>query len=251
MIALDVALALEILDDFTGRPLKPAALRFSLDGQEARPIQKDGGWFVFLSPGPGMHELSVRAPGYQGERLTFPGVGEGEEPRLETLRLLPAPDYRFGRRVTTLTLRFLDKSGRPPRDLEVYRLGSDRQSLRLAQDDAAAGARALRLFAPEKPARLPLPGLFYLEDGEAGELLCLSLPEGAIYALETPLRLAHKRGRLLRPCRALRPDAEGRAFLALGEETEARLLIKYARGFAVKTAEAAPYADARADIVLD
>ena len=79
----------------------------------------------------------------------------------------------------------------------------------------------------------------------------LSLPEGAIYALETPLRLAHKRGRLLRPCRALRPDAEGRAFLALGEETEARLLIKYARGFVVKTAEAAPYADARADIVLD
>ena len=144
MIALDVALALEILDDFTGRPLKPAALRFSLDGQEARPIQKDGGWFVFLSPGPGMHELMVCAPGYQGERLTFPGVGEGEEPRLETLRLLPAPDYRFGRRVTTLTLRFLDKSGRPPRDLEVYRLGCDGPAPPRAHALPPAGARALR-----------------------------------------------------------------------------------------------------------
>ncbi len=249
MIAVDVSLALELLDDFTGRRVKPAQVRFFLDGQPVRPIAKPDGWFLLVDQPAGEHALAIEGEGFQREELRFPGGPEGE--REETLYLLPSPAYRFGRRVTTLTVRLVDRRRRPLAGRTLYRLGDARQSLRLAQDDAGPKSAALRLFRAESPARLPVPGLFYLEDGEAGELVRLTGMSGALYALEKPLASAHRRGCLLRPARALSTDAQGCAFLALPGAAEAALLVPGKAGLRLERVTAAELAHSEAELAAE
>ncbi|MGI5883642.1 MAG: hypothetical protein ACOX83_01595 [Candidatus Spyradocola sp.] len=249
MIAIDVSLALEILDDFTGRLVKPAQVRFTLDGQEMHPIAKPDGWFLFVNQPAGEHALTVEGTGFQREELRFQGGPDAE--RVETLRLLPSPAYRFSRRVTTLALRLVDKKKAPLAGRTLYRLGGDRQSLRLAQDDAGPGSTALRLFSAEQQSRLPVPGPFYLEDGKTSELIQLCGAEGALYTLGAPLASAHRRGCLLRPARAVETDAEGRAFLALPEAAEVVLLVPGKKGLALERVALEALAHNERDLVAD
>ena len=73
MIAVDVSLALELLDDFTGRRVKPAQVRFVLDGQPVRPIAKPDGWFLLVDQPAGKHVLAIEGEGFQREELRFSG----------------------------------------------------------------------------------------------------------------------------------------------------------------------------------
>lgn len=219
MIEIHVSVALNLLDGFTGRPLKPAQVRVFLDGEPVRAVYKEGGWFVLVNLAPGMHALRVEGEGFQPEERTVQGGAACEE---IVLRLLPAPSYRFGRRVTTLTVRLPEGQ----REAGVYALGGERYALRLAQDDAAPGDRKLRLFSSEKAALLPVPGLFYLEDGDQGELVSLRAAEGMNFSLETPLQRAHRRGCLLRPASACRANAAGEIFLAVEEGETIGLLVE-------------------------
>ena len=49
MIDIHVSLALNLLDGFSGRPLKPAQVRLFLDEEPCRPVYKEGGWFVLVN----------------------------------------------------------------------------------------------------------------------------------------------------------------------------------------------------------
>ena len=228
MIDIHVSLALNLLDGFSGRPLKPAQVRLFLDEEPCRPVYKEGGWFVLVNLAAGEHALRVEGEGFQAEERRVQGGQAYEE---MALRLLPAPSYRFGRRVTTLTLCLADRDGRPLPGRRLYALEGERRALRLAQDDAQPGALQLRLFSAEKPARLPVPGLFFLEDGEGSELVELRLAQGMAFQLQAPLARAHRRGCLLRPARACAADEKGELFLVAEEEGPLGLLLEEAGGF--------------------
>lgn len=249
MIDIHVSVALHLSDGFNGRPLKPAQVRLSVDGEPVRAVCKEGGWFVLVNLSPGAHALRVEGEGFQPEELTVQGGNAGDEMQL---RLLPAPSYRFGRRVTTLTVRLRKKDGAPAAGRRIYALGSGRCALRLAQDDAGPGALSLRLFSEEKPALLPIPGAFYLEDGEKGELVNLLPGQGMTFSLETPLTQEHRRGCLLRPAAVCRADAEGEVFLALADG-DAAVLLAEAEGVPLRRLELAlrPWEHNTCDLVLD
>lgn len=66
MIDIHVSLALNLLDGFSGRPLKPAQVRLFLDEEPCRPVHKEGGWFVLVNLAAGEHALRVEGEGISG-----------------------------------------------------------------------------------------------------------------------------------------------------------------------------------------
>lgn len=229
MIEIQVSLALNLIDGFTGKPLRPAQAQLTLDGQRAQAIVKEGGWWVLCDLAPGEHQLEVRGAGFQPERITFEGGSGAQGMRL---RLKPAPDYRFGRRVTTLTVQLTNKKGEPLPHRTLYALLPGRENeLRLAQDEAKAGVKQLKLYASVPPGNLPIPGLFRMGEGAQAEMVRISsAQEDGCYRLTNPLGRDRRRGCTVRAVAAYTTDEQGRAFLALRQEESARLILVGAKG---------------------
>ncbi len=226
MIEVNVNLALQLLDGFTGKPLKPSQVQLTLDGQSANVIHKPEGWAVLVNLPAGAHDLRIESSGYQSVKMTVQG---GDKTRESVLRLRPDENYRFGGRVTTLHLT-VTKKGKPVGGEDLYLLiGDARQSLRISQDNVEKGAQEMRMFASGKLSSLPIPGAFYLENsGKAvdnpGELVEILGERQGVFTLSEPLRGVYKRGCKLSPVEVYRTDGEGKAFLALRGGESIRLL---------------------------
>lgn len=229
MIEIQISLALNLIDGFTGKPLRPAQVQLMLDGQRVQAIVKEGGWWVLCDLAPGEHRLEVRGAGFQPEHLTFEGGSGAQGVRL---RLKPAPDYRFGWRVTTLTVQLNSKKGEPLQHRTLYALLPGRENeLRLAQDEAGAGDRQVKLYASIPAGNLPIPGLFLVGEGAQAEMVRISsVQEDGCYRLTNPLGRERRRGCTVRAVATYVTDENGRAFLALGQEERARLLLVGAKG---------------------
>lgn len=247
MIEIQVSLALHLTDGFTGKALKGAQVTLMLDGEIPACIVKEGGWFILTNLAHGAHVLFVQGNGFQREQIDF-HVDDGAQERY--LRLKPDASYRFGRRVTTLCAQFKDAKKKPLAGQTVYLLSDGaEQQMRVAQDDAAAGALALRLFTAQRASSLPIPGLFWLEDGENSEMTMLSgAGDGAVYSLEAPLKKVHKRGCVLRPMTPYCTDAQGQAFMVLPQSGCASLLVPHGRELRLHQVKLTPLAHTDAQI---
>lgn len=229
MIQIQVSLALNLLDGFTGRPLSPAQAHLTLDGERAQAIVKEGGWWVLCDLAPGTHELCVSGPGFQDEKLSVKSEYGMQAIRL---RLKPSAEYRFGRRVTTLNVLLKNKKGELLSGRTLYALLSGRENeLRIAQDEVKTGEKQLKLYSAVAAASQPVPGLFLMGEGAQAELVRLSAAqEGGIYRLTNPIGRDRKRGCVLRAAASYTTDCRGSAFIALRQEQEAHLVLIGTKG---------------------
>lgn len=229
MIQIQVSLALNLIDGFTGKPLSPARVHLTLDGEHAQGVIKEGGWWVLCDLTPGAHELCVSGSGFQNERLNIEGTNGMQAIRL---RLKPSSDYRFGRRVTTLNVLLRNKKDERLPGRTLYALLSGRENeLRIAQDEVKAGEKQLKLYSAVALANLPVPGLFLMGEGSQAELVRLSsAQEGGVYRLTNPIGRERKRGCVLRAVASYTTDEQGCAFIALRQEEAARLVLIGAKG---------------------
>lgn len=229
MIQINVSLALNLFDGFTGKPLKPAQVQLFIDGERAKAVTKDGGWWVLCDMAFGTHCIRICGTGFQTEELAVEING-----RMQGLRinLKPAPTYRFGRRVTTLTVNLVGKKGEKLAGRTIYALLSGKENeLRIAQDEVKAGEKQMRLYTSVGTASLPIPGLFLMGDGREAELVRISgTQDGVMFRMTNPIGRDRKRGCMLRAVAAFSTDEEGRAFLALREGNMARLLLVGVKG---------------------
>lgn len=212
-----VSLALNLRDGFLGRPIESAAgLNFTFAGEPIAPIFKEGGWCIFIDLPRGKYELKLAARDYVRACWALEIEAPETYYREEYATLFPSRTYPFGGRGAAGEVCFSEK-GKPLAYAEVY-IAPREQPLKLAQDGAAAGHTALKLFSAQRAGLLMLPDRFMIDDGAKSELVTL-LPgekEGE-FRLEEPLRHPHSRGAAFQRVRRYAADSEGAIFLALQE----------------------------------
>ncbi|HIX65158.1 MAG TPA: hypothetical protein H9736_02810 [Candidatus Anaerotruncus excrementipullorum] len=205
MIRLQASAVLAVRDGYTGRPVTASAVQCFLDGQRVLPQYRQGGYLVFLNLPDGPHQLLLRGAYYQDERLQFQTAGGSPVEWGVTLK--PSAAYPFRRAVTQLAVR-LEGGGA----LWVAAQGAAWE-LRLAQDEAPAGSRSLKIFYRGGPEAHPR-GQYLLCDKSKSETVTVAGLEGERAELEAPLAHPHRRGAVLLPAQCYHADAQGwvRAF---------------------------------------
>lgn len=221
MIRMRANLVVRVLDGFTGRPLAPSAICWTMDGQSYRPIAKENGYYVLLNLSPGEHTLILQAGYYLEEKLTVQGGGEYRE---LLVMLKPGIRYPFGRAVTWLTLHVQQEKQPIPGKRVWVAARNPLVELRIAQESIPAGETTGRLFFPESARTLALPREFLLIDGENTEICCLEELEEPRFAM--PLQAEHKRSCRLYPVQCYTSDAAGIIRAVFREPMPLEILIE-------------------------
>lgn len=92
--------ALVMIDDFSDA-LIAGSIKFLVDDQSASPILNRSGYFVFFGLSPGVHNVRVRAEGFQEEVMTAV-VRADQKAEIRAIRLRPLPSYPFPNGTTIL-----------------------------------------------------------------------------------------------------------------------------------------------------
>ena len=195
-----VSLVLGLRDGCRGLPLGSLnSVQVTLDGERYLPVYKAGGWFVFVDLQPGPHRVVLSGRKFLSEQVDvdIPETGTVELHR----SLQPSPYYPFPDGMTCVTATVEGPKG-PAANTEVLLVSPlEKDLFKVAEDDAAAGKRSVKLFAAQKKALAGVPGAFFLVDGPRSELCALTGREEDIYQLGAPLTQSHKRGTALRAVR--------------------------------------------------
>lgn len=215
MIRRRVSAALQLRDSFRGCPAEGKAI-CTLNGRQSRPQARPGGWLIWTDLPAGAYDLTVSLHGYQTGVLTI----EVPEKRLweGSMLLAPGIGYRFQHTAAKLTLRLVHGK-KPIADAEIWLCTAGRAELRIAQDTAAKGAEALRLYCKGNRALLPVPGTFLVMDEDKPELIRLAALEEEGGILAAPLKAAHGRGKVLMQAQPAYTSPDGlvqAAFAAAG-----------------------------------
>ena len=200
MISIHVSAVCRVRDGYTGRELPPSALSCAMDGAPCRPVGKEGGYLVLTDLPHGLHRLSLRCKGYQEEWVEFDSDGGTRE---IDVTMKPDADYPFRQAVTRLKLTALE--GDAPAAGRVIWLAAPAPELKIAQVEAEAGTRELRIYC--KGAALA--GVYLVEDGGGSELAVLRAVEGETGKLAAPLQNSHSRGKRLLPAQRYRTGEDG------------------------------------------
>lgn len=224
-----VSAVLRLRDGFLGTPIETGGAVFRIDGTPVQPQSKPGGYRVWTDLPAGRHTLSISQHGFQTEEIALEvGPDKAWEGCAD---LKPGVGYPFGRDAATVRLT-VQRGGQPLANEQVWLAVADNAPLKLAQDQAEAGAQTLRLFCKGEASSLPLPGAFLLEEDDAPELVTLRSFAEETGTLAAPLAHTHARGRALLPAQAYRTDEQGRLRIMLREAVRLAVLcdgsIRYA-----------------------
>ncbi len=218
MIRRRVSAALQLRDSFWGCPAEGKAI-CTLNGRQSRPQIRPGGWLIWTDLPAGAYDLTVSLYGFQTGVLTIEvpekGLWEG------SMLLAPGTGYRFRDTAAKLTLHLVHGK-KSIANAEIWLCTTGRTELRIAQDTAAKGAEALRLYCRGNRALLPVPGTFLVADENKPELIQLAALEGEQGILAAPLKAAHGRGKVLMQAQPVRTSPDGlvqAAFAAEGNLT--------------------------------
>ena len=202
MIRLHVSAVLCVADGFSGRPVSKNAVRCFVNGQPFVPEYRQGGYLVFVNLAPGECEIRLRGAYYQDEIVL---LTVGERPQTLSVSLKPAANYPFPQQVTELSLSF-QKEGK----ILWVASAAPGEQLRLAQESAAAGEDAARVFF-RGAFRGSFPQNYLIADGEKSEIVTLTAMEEERAVFEAPLRFSHSRSTAFCPAQAYRAGKDGRA----------------------------------------
>lgn len=207
MIRRHVSAALLVRDAFTGFALPSGSGTLcTVDGQRCTPVWKDGGYLVLTDLPAGEHTVTLRRHGYLEETLTVP-VSDGRAWEGWT-GLRPGPGYVFPAGTAWVALQLLEKK-KPLADAEVWLAPDGGGRLKLAQDQAKAGDRELKLFYSGAESRLPVPGDFLIADRKNPETAALEFLQDGRAELARPLEFSHTRGKELMFAQRYRTDGDG------------------------------------------
>ena len=225
-----VSLVLGLRDGCRGLPLGSLnSVQVTLDGERYLPVYKAGGWFVFVDLQPGPHRVVLSGRKFLSEQVDvdIPETGTVELHR----SLQPSPYYPFPDGMTCVTATVEGPKG-PAANTEVLLVSPlEKDLFKVAEDDAAAGKRSVKLFAAQKKALAGVPGAIFLVDGPRSELCALTGREEDIYQLGAPLTPSHKRGTALRAVRRYVTDETGSFFAALESAGEMTAYVHAGKGY--------------------
>lgn len=205
MIRRQVSAVLLVRDALTGRRLPAdSGTLIALDGRAHPALRKPEGYLVLTDLTAGAHRLELRRRGYQDKQmeLSVPEQGHYEG----WADLLPGPGYPFPADTAWVYLK-VTKKGRPLAGETLWISGGEDGRLKLAQDSAKPGDRALKLFCRGPEQGIPVPGGFLL--GE--ELVTVERLQNGTAALAGPLEQEHPRGQGLLPAQQYVTDESGQA----------------------------------------
>lgn len=190
MIAVKVSAVCLVRDGYTGKILPPGGFLCTVDGAPCRPVGKPEGYLVFTGLSPGPHRLALRRQGFREEWLDFEA---GAEPgRVLSVDMKPDQGYPF--RPGAARLHLTVKRGKEPgADCLIWLAAPGPLELKVAQEEAEAGAQSLRLYWKGRPSPA-VPGSYLVRDGKHSEVAQLRALSGETGRLYEPLRAGHKRG---------------------------------------------------------
>jgi len=247
-----VSLALNLKDGYRNTPLSSgSAVRVRMDGEWYLPIYKEGGWFVFTDLPAGEHRIELINYMFIPEQLsvTIPPEQKGY---LEIhCSLQPSPSYPFPPNTTKIRGKLRANGGVLP-DAELLIVSMlDRDMLKVAEDDAAAGKREIKLFSTSKRVLMNIPGVFFIVDGKNSELCSVTDAQEGLFTLAEPLVYPHKRGVALRAVRRFKSDGEGAFFAALDDfSQELTAYVRTGQGYLEKKISIKPGELNEMDIVF-
>ena len=162
----------------------------------------------------GEHTVTLRRHGYLEETLTVPAADGRAWEGWTGLR--PGPGYAFPAGTAWVCLRLLEKK-KPLAGAEVWLAPDGGGRLKLAQDQAKAGDRELKLFYASPESRLPVPGDFLIVDKKNPETAALECMRSGRAGLARPLEYDHARGKELMPAQRYGTGGNGEISCVLRE----------------------------------
>ncbi len=211
-----VTAAVQVIDDFTGKPVDSPDLRVRAEQVLTPPIRKPGGYFLFLDLQAQGLDITVEAWSYHSAKLHIdPGTLSALHPVVR-LRLTPNRNYRIPQQTTCL------EGTLPPGSKVRLFCENDPRPLRILYDYRRTGPMEGRLLQIYDPLGGDLGGrqfvLMHREDREPEFLTVQETVEelegGCLLA--SPLDRDHKKaGTTVYPLYTAGADENGHFFLPL------------------------------------
>lgn len=205
MINIDALLALQLVDDFSGAPIRDGGWRFELDGTPAMPLRKEDGIYVFLGK---PRECTVMAEGtkYLAAQLS---TQPSEVGKIHTLRLLRRADSFFPDSVRV--------EGTAPPGARVYAF------VPVAPLELSSFEKDMLSLQGYSTRRLLNLG-FALGVGKNRELFHIIEQVGTgVYRIDCSLEAKHKGGEPLLRAYAAQCDQSGRYTLSIDPSDAAKV----------------------------
>lgn len=211
-----VSVAVMVLDDFTGRPIRSPDLEVTAAQVSGLPVRKQDGYFLFLDCDAPALDIAARAWAYHpGTVRVEPATLPPLHPVIK-LRLTPNRNYAIPQQTTCL-------EGEAPAGSQIRVIcANDPRPLRLLYDYKRSGEAGGRLIQLYTHGPGDLDGRLFALMGKAGEASAffqvretLDAEEGR-YLMDAPLERDQKKaGTTILPVSAARADAKGAFFLPL------------------------------------
>ncbi len=213
-IGYRVALAVLVIDDFTGRILSGSDIQVKIKGSSVKPVRKPDGYFVFTS-GPEIKQIVVESHFYQPAELSVDTGKLNPLHPVVIVRLTPNRLYPMAKNVTTL-------EGLAPAGNEIQVIcDSYTQPYKLLCDydrDSTKGLE-IRLFQAEKKDLSGKTLAIKMKDqieAEVFKVLEMADQEQGLFRLEKPLSQGYqKMGTSIFPVYTAKADQHGDYFLLL------------------------------------
>ena len=206
-----VSCVLKLCDSAQNRPLVASQARIYLDGGQARPLYKTGGYFVLIDLQEGEHHIAIRASQFQPDEfdVTVDHSRRFDE-RMDVVNVMLNPNELHPLAASGVSVRGRFKSGKKT----TFYIARSRAQLKIAEDGAQVGRQRLKLFCG---STVRLPSLFQICDKvrDQREFVMINAADGDEYLLGTPLRFAHRRSTELLPMVKYVSGADGSFFAVL------------------------------------
>lgn len=192
-----ISIILKIMDRFKKRILLAPEVSIFMNNQRIKPLYKPGGYFIFTNLPAGRACFEITSPIYRTEKVVadIPKAGNGYI--LNHLMMSPSKIYPFGGPVTTVSGR-ITIGGVPFTEQQFHLLpGDGEEVMKIAEDQAGAGNKSLKLFIAVAETKLSIPGKYMIKDKEEAKrefcLITQNADKDEIYPLEKGMAYSHLR----------------------------------------------------------
>ncbi|MDO4539751.1 MAG: hypothetical protein Q4B48_01430 [Syntrophomonadaceae bacterium] len=212
-----VNLVVQVLDDFTDRPIADSGITVSADGYFRSPIRKSGGYYVFADSEQSTLAVEVKGLFYHPVRREIDTRALDPLHPLVKIRMQPSRSYNLPSGSTSIY-------GQAAPFSRISLIGDGGGPMKLLYDyDAARDGAKLCLFNPDNA---DLEGKSFAimtkpkDSGEVFTVLEHSDPERGEYVIEPVLNMGYKKsGTEILPVYTTVADEKGEYFIALKANT--------------------------------
>ncbi len=157
-----VSLAICVMDDFTGEPVKDKSVQISIADQLAKPVYKPDGFFVFTGLSAGQYTLLVDSDKYFNRKIRA-DLEQFDRPLVSYISMKPLPAYSFNNG-NLIRFSVVDSNNKPIAGARVNVLILSKKGYKAKLGKQGVIPGDSQFFANNLTGKISVPDCFIITD---------------------------------------------------------------------------------------